>query len=120
MNIFQSFLRRWRMYCLELKMQEAEKKAAFHFRKAKECMVHIDTLRKWSGSETKGAFNKRMVDIVTQPDLTTCPGCGEYANNGHSRDLPPAPYYCTKCETPESHGDSGAKSDEPQNPDINP
>lgn len=42
--------------------------------------------------ETKGAFNKRMVDVVTQPH---------------------------NCDTPETTSDSGVKSDEPQNPDIN-
>lgn len=30
-------------------------------------------------------------------DLSVCPKCGGDADNGHSRDVPPAPYYCTKC-----------------------
>ena len=30
-------------------------------------------------------------------DLSTCPGCGGPADNGFSRDVPPSPYYCTKC-----------------------
>ena len=31
-------------------------------------------------------------------DLSKCPGCGGPADNGNSRDVPPAPYYCTKCD----------------------
>lgn len=34
--------------------------------------------------------------------LSTCPGCGGPADNGHDRCLPPSPYYCTKCEEKES------------------
>lgn len=30
-------------------------------------------------------------------DLDKCPGCGGYADNGHDREYPPNPYYCTKC-----------------------
>lgn len=37
-------------------------------------------------------------DWVDQlPDLSKCPNCGGPADNGHSRELPPSPYYCTKC-----------------------
>lgn len=36
--------------------------------------------------------------IADEPtDLSTCPGCGGPADNGFSRDVPPSPYYCTKC-----------------------
>ena len=31
-------------------------------------------------------------------DLSVCPECGGYADNGFSRSVPPAPYYCTKCD----------------------
>ena len=31
-------------------------------------------------------------------DLNKCPGCGGPADNGHDREYPPSPYYCTKCE----------------------
>ena len=30
-------------------------------------------------------------------DLDTCPGCGGVADNGHDREFPPNPYYCTRC-----------------------
>ena len=30
-------------------------------------------------------------------DLDTCPKCGGVADNGFSRDIPPAPYYCRAC-----------------------
>ena len=30
-------------------------------------------------------------------DLDTCPKCGGVADNGFSRDVPPAPYYCSAC-----------------------
>lgn len=26
-----------------------------------------------------------------------CPGCGGVADNGHDREMPPNPYYCTSC-----------------------
>ena len=32
-----------------------------------------------------------------EQDLDTCPGCGGVADNGHDREFPPNPYYCTKC-----------------------
>ena len=35
---------------------------------------------------------------VVTADLDKCPGCGGPADNGHSRDLPPVPYYCTRCD----------------------
>lgn len=41
--------------------------------------------------------------IEENPDLSKCPKCGGPADNGHSRDLPPSPYLCTKC--------SGSKQD---------
>ena len=31
-------------------------------------------------------------------DINKCPGCGGEADNGHDREVPPNPYYCTKCE----------------------
>ena len=30
-------------------------------------------------------------------DLFTCPNCGGDADNGFSREIPPSPYWCTKC-----------------------
>ncbi len=35
-----------------------------------------------------------------KPNLSTCPGCGGPADNGHDRCVPPSPYYCTKCDNP--------------------
>ena len=40
---------------------------------------------------------KAEVFIVPEPDLTKCPKCGGPADNGHDRELPPNPYFCTKC-----------------------
>ena len=34
----------------------------------------------------------------SRTDLNKCPGCGGPADNGHSREDPPAVYYCSKCE----------------------
>ena len=62
------------------------------FQQADQCRTHIATLQKFSSNETKGAFNKRMVDIVTQP---------------------------SNSDTPETTSDNGAKPDEPQNPSNN-
>ncbi len=42
------------------------------------------------------------VDEPPEPDLDTCPVCGGPADNGFSRDLPPVPYYCKKCNSSSS------------------
>ena len=31
------------------------------------------------------------------PDISKCPGCLQEADNGHDREVPPNPYYCSKC-----------------------
>jgi len=33
----------------------------------------------------------------TTNDLTRCPNCGGPADNGHDREVPPNPYWCSKC-----------------------
>jgi hypothetical protein len=38
-----------------------------------------------------------MNNHATNSDLSTCPGCGGPADNGHDRCVPPTAYYCTKC-----------------------
>ncbi len=35
-----------------------------------------------------------------KPNLSTCPGCGGDADNGHDRCVPPSPYYCSQCYPP--------------------
>ena len=43
-------------------------------------------------------------------DLLACPGCGGEADQGYDRCLPPAPYYCSKCDPPsksKERGDEG-------------
>ncbi len=30
--------------------------------------------------------------------LSVCPSCGGDADNGQSRDYPPVPYYCKRCD----------------------
>ncbi len=42
-------------------------------------------------------FRAKKVDDE-KPDLSTCPKCGGPADNGHDREFPPNPYFCTKCE----------------------
>ena len=32
-------------------------------------------------------------------NLSKCPNCGGPADNGNDREVPPNPYYCTKCDT---------------------
>ena len=32
-----------------------------------------------------------------EPDLSRCPQCGGPADNGHDRELPPNPHWCTRC-----------------------
>ena len=49
----------------------------------------------------KGLVEKRvpnlMIEDEPEPDLTKCPTCGGPADNGHTRELPPTPYICSKC-----------------------
>jgi hypothetical protein len=33
----------------------------------------------------------------TESDLSKCPKCGGPADNGHDRELPPNPYWCSTC-----------------------
>jgi rRNA maturation protein Nop10 len=33
----------------------------------------------------------------TANDLNRCPNCGGPADNGHDREVPPNPYWCSKC-----------------------
>lgn len=33
-------------------------------------------------------------------DITKCPSCGGPADQGFSREDPPSPYYCSKCDPP--------------------
>ena len=40
---------------------------------------------------------REALDKQAEQDLDTCPGCGGVADNGHDREFPPNPYYCTKC-----------------------
>ncbi len=34
--------------------------------------------------------------------LDYCPNCGGEADNGHSRDVPPVPYFCKACSVPKT------------------
>ena len=43
-------------------------------------------------------FNRIKWDLL-QGNLSTCPGCGGDADNGHDRCLPPNVYYCIACQT---------------------
>jgi hypothetical protein len=55
-----------------------------------------ETLRKSSLEDIYAYYG--ITDDEPYIDLGVCPGCGGDADNGHSRDVPPSPYYCTKCE----------------------
>ncbi len=54
------------------------------------------TLREYRELQKVAANNKDW----EKPNLSTCPGCGGDADNGHDRCVPPSPYYCTKCDNP--------------------
>ena len=41
------------------------------------------------------ALRERLAE--TADDLTRCPNCGGPADNGHDREVPPNPYWCSKC-----------------------
>lgn len=48
----------------------------------------------------------------TVPDINKCPKCGGAADNGHDREVPPNPYYCTKCTQKQNTGsDVGTAED---------
>ena len=42
-------------------------------------------------------WNAARAEPVQEPDLSRCPKCNGPADNGHDREVPPNPYYCTKC-----------------------
>lgn len=44
---------------------------------------------------TIDALRERLAE--TANDLTRCPNCGGPADNGHDREVPPNPYWCSKC-----------------------
>ena len=44
---------------------------------------------------TIDALRERLAE--TTDDLTRCPNCGGPADNGHDREVPPNPYWCSKC-----------------------
>lgn len=46
-----------------------------------------------------------------EPSLFVCPGCGGYADNGFSRDEPPAPYFCTRCMEKDEDGSPPDRSE---------
>lgn len=56
-------------------------------------------------ADAEAAF-KRILDSAfpvreqPEPNISKCPKCGGPADNGHDREIPPNPYYCTKCEQP--------------------
>lgn len=37
------------------------------------------------------------------PCCACCPSCGGPADNGNTREVPPSPYFCTKCEKEEKN-----------------
>ena len=39
----------------------------------------------------------RKLAEMERADLSRCPQCGGIADNGHDRQLPPNPYWCTRC-----------------------
>ena len=41
-------------------------------------------------------------------DLSRCPKCNGPSDNGHDREVPPNPYYCTKCMAEPTTEDSSA------------
>ena len=42
---------------------------------------------------------KEYIEFHTgKPDISKCPNCGGTADQGHDREDPPNPYYCTKCQ----------------------
>ena len=56
-------------------------------------------LKEWDTAGVLMAINE-VVDKLAEDvahELDVCPNCGGDADNGFSRDVPPAPYYCTKC-----------------------
>ena len=41
----------------------------------------------------RGTCQRKQAD----PDISRCPRCGSAADNGHDRELPPNPYFCSRC-----------------------
>lgn len=47
------------------------------------------------GYDAIAALRERLAEITN--DLNRCPNCGGPADNGHDREVPPNPYWCSKC-----------------------
>jgi len=46
-----------------------------------------------------GNIAEPLIEDPLPIDISICPDCGGPADNGFSREIPPSPYSCTKCDS---------------------
>ena len=52
----------------------------------------------WNQSDAAvTALRAALAQEKAEPNPSRCPQCGGPADNGHDRQLPPNPYWCTRC-----------------------
>lgn len=82
-----------------LRMEEREQRDEALLRQALEALevstrfVYADMRPQCE--DAIAALRERLAE--TADDLTRCPNCGGPADNGHDREVPPNPYWCSKC-----------------------
>ena len=64
-------------------------------RQALEALEFSDWYTRAKAKSTIAALRERLAE--TADDLARCPNCGGPADNGHDREVPPNPYWCSKC-----------------------
>ena len=64
-------------------------------RQALTALEFSDWYTRAKAKSTIDALRERLAE--TANDLTRCPNCGGPADNGNDREVPPNPYWCSKC-----------------------
>ena len=57
-----------------------------------------DPAKTWAPAPRHTIKDQTGPQQPVKPDLDKCPKCGGPADLGHSRDHPPNPYFCSKCQ----------------------
>jgi hypothetical protein len=61
--------------------------------------VDVNIARRFADDILRAAnYIDPLCDEPEEEDINVCPNCGGPTDNGFSREIPPSPYLCTKCE----------------------
>ncbi len=60
--------------------------------------IDADAARRFADDILRAANHiDPLCDEPEEEDINVCPNCGGPADNGFSREIPPSPYFCSKC-----------------------